>query len=309
MQLSGLLGAPVEKDFTVENVTDDSRRVNPGDVFVFDRRIIAGGEKFVAQALEKGAARVVTNMEETDDRTGEKKILFHPEPGQLLARWAKEKFPKQPQHLLGVTGTNGKTSVAWFVHQLLAGCGHKAACIGTLGIYVNGEKKLETGYTSPTALKLHEILNDLAEEGIEHVCMEVSSHALSLARVDGCMFEAAAFTNLTPDHRDFHGSMENYFAAKARLFTELLPENGRAVINIQKPESWPLASSIKQRGIDLLTTGTANAELTVQADAARGRPENHDSPERKHRPRHVTAGGGVSGGKHRFCSGSVPGSR
>lgn len=260
MRFSELYPQPIVIDFDVANVCDDSRLVQAGDIFIFDKQIIEGGEQFIEQALQKGAEAVVTNVEGLDNP----KIFYDETPGLILAKWAKHKFPKQPKTLVAVTGTNGKTSIAWF-YQTIASYASKgkAASLGTLGIHQNGEKVGDTGYTTPTALRLHEELHKLAEAGVEFACMEASSHAMSLNRMDGCDIKAAAFTNLTPDHRDFHGSMDAYFAAKARLFTEILPETGTAVLNIQKMETWPLSSMCNERQMDILTVGTGNAELVV----------------------------------------------
>lgn len=259
MRLTDVLGFKKKLDFDIDFLTDDSRLVTRGSVFVC---LPDAGEKqkqYIEKALDAGAAAVITAEKFSND-----KVITVESPAECLIRWAKFKFPKQPKTVVGVTGTNGKTSVAWFYNKLMNAMGVKAASVGTLGVYVNDDLRFETGYTSPTALKLHEILHDLAEEGVEAVCLEVSSHALTLKRVDGVEFKAAGFTNLTPDHRDFHGSMESYAAAKGRLFAEVLPEKAGAVVNILRPESWPMAAMAKQRGLNLITAGVANAELVVK---------------------------------------------
>lgn len=250
-------------------VVDDSRVVQPGDVFVWDSRIApARGTAPLVDAQGRGASLLVSDLAFPS-------VQQVPDAGAFLAAWAAAHWPRQPQVMLGVTGTSGKTSVAWFVRQLAAACGHKAASVGTLGVMRSDTDADEdyTGFTSPTALKLHPILDRLVAEGVTHTSLEVSSHALVLQRVEGVRFAAAGITNMTQDHLDFHGTLEAYHAAKLRLFSEVLPgpESGKpgvAVVNVNRPECWPAAVVAKGRGCPVLTTGTANAELVVQVEEA-----------------------------------------
>ena len=243
-------------DVAVASVADDSRKVQPGGVLVWDERIKpAATAQVLADARAKGAL-VVSNAAGAD--------VVVAEPGKVLAAWAAMQHPKQPQAMLAVTGTSGKTSVAWFCQQVASAAGVEAASVGTLGTVRHGKVVDYSGYTSPTALQLHPMLEGLAADGVKLACMEVSSHALALHRADGVKFSAAGLTNVTQDHFDFHGDYDHYFAAKARLFTELLPEGATAVLNIARPESWPLAGICKQRGVHVLTVGTGNAELVVE---------------------------------------------
>jgi UDP-N-acetylmuramoyl-L-alanyl-D-glutamate--2,6-diaminopimelate ligase len=245
-------------------LTDDTRTLQKGDVFVWDDRNKPGiADKLFAEAHAKGASKIISNVKAEG-------VTFNPQPGEVLAQWAAQNWPKQPAKMLGVTGTSGKTSVAWFVQQLAAACKVNAASIGTLGVVRNSIIENYTGYTSPSALQLHPRLDKLAREGVEVCALEVSSHALDLRRAEGVRFTAAALTNITQDHLDFHKTLEAYAAAKLRLFSEVLPEGSTAVLNITRPESWPAAAIAKQRGLKVITTGTANAELAaevVKADA------------------------------------------
>lgn len=257
IKLSELLDTKLDTDITVSHITDDTRTLSAGDVFVFDTRNNPNRvEAFIAQAKAKGAAAIIMNIQAEG-------VIYHAHPGKVLATWAKHIYPRQPQHVVAVTGTNGKTSVAWFYNQLLNQVGIKAASIGTLGIYIGNEKIAETGYTSPTSLTLHKWLHELAEKGVTHVCLEASSHALALGRLDGVTLSAAGFTNFTQDHLDFHGTMDEYFCAKQHLFTALLPHQGSAIINIAHETGWVLASNCKETGKTTLTVGPANAELVV----------------------------------------------
>ena len=246
-------------------MSDDTRTLQPGDVFVWDQRIKPGiHERLFAEARAKGAAAIISNVVADG-------VIYDPLPGAVLAHWACERWPLQPARMLGVTGTSGKTSVAWFGQQLARRTGCNAASIGTLGIVRNDVVEEYTGYTSPTALQVHPLLDRLAREGVDTALMEVSSHALELRRSEGVRWAAAGLTNMTQDHLDFHGTLEEYHAAKARFFSEVLPEDGVAVVNIGRMESWPVASIAKQRGIRVLTVGTSNAELVVAVEDAGAR--------------------------------------
>ncbi|NBX86432.1 MAG: UDP-N-acetylmuramoyl-L-alanyl-D-glutamate--2,6-diaminopimelate ligase [Proteobacteria bacterium] len=246
-----------------KRVVEDSREVvGIADALVWDSRIMkGGGVEFVRAALDKGAT-VVTDLEVQ----GAVRVA---DAGEVLARYAAGHWPKQPAKIVGVTGTAGKSSVAWFCQQI--GRQMNSAAVGTLGV-IREDKVVEyTGYTSPSALKVHPILQSLAEDGVGLAALEVSSHALALRRMDGVRFCAAGYTNFTQDHLDFHGSMEEYFLAKLRLFSEVLPENGLAVVNVRRQELWPILGVVKQRGGKLLSVGTSNAELVVEVVRADAR--------------------------------------
>ena len=196
MKFSDLLPqqTKVENDFEIQNITDDSRNIKAGDVFVFDKNITSqNGEKFISDALANGAKAVISNIKMDG-------VSYTENPALCLVKWAKNQYPKMPKCIAGVTGTNGKTSVVWFYRQIMNALKHKTAALGTLGIYAENKKIADTGYTSPTALVLHKYLNELSANGITHTALEVSSHSLALHRVDGVPFNVAAFTNLTQDH-------------------------------------------------------------------------------------------------------------
>lgn len=247
-------------------VRDDTRALQAGEVLVWDSRIAPSKTAAViADAQARGAGLIVTDAQAQGVHTV-------PDAGAVMPAWAKQRWPKQPPLLVGVTGTSGKTSVAWFARQLATACGHKSASIGTLGVMRTDTDFDEeyTGFTSPTALKLHPILQQLHSEGRDLCAMEISSHALALRRADGVALTAAGYTNFSQDHLDFHGNLEEYFRAKLRLFTDLLPHGKTAVINSSRRELFPVLGVVKQRGNPLLTVGTSQAELVteiIRADA------------------------------------------
>ena len=157
--------------------------------------------------------------------------------------WAKEAFPNQPAHLVAITGTNGKTSTAWFYQQILSLLCHKSAMIGTIGVINNaGYSHTESGLTTPDAIYLHKTLDAISSIGVGYCSMEASSIALEQHRMSGVELEAAAFTNFTQDHLDYHKSMEAYFIAKTILFSDVLKAGKTAVLNESIPEFQKLKS-------------------------------------------------------------------
>lgn len=268
MKFSEMLQQPVTRDFDVRNVCDDTRKLAAGDVFVWDSRVAPKQDvaALVADAKARGAADVVTDV-------AVEGAVRVDNAGEVLARYAAARWPQQPPVMLGVTGTSGKTSVVWFGRQLAQLSGINAASVGTLGVMRKDEdvETEYTGFTSPTALKMGPILQTLAQEKVKTCLLEVSSHALVLNRTDAVKFAAAGLTNITQDHLDFHGDLASYHAAKLRLFAEVLPENGTAVLNIGRMETLPAASVAKQRGCRVLSVGTANAELVAEVVEANAR--------------------------------------
>jgi UDP-N-acetylmuramoyl-L-alanyl-D-glutamate--2,6-diaminopimelate ligase len=173
-------------------------------------------------------------------------------------------YPRQPEFIAGVTGTNGKTSTVVFAAALWSMLGRMSGSIGTLGALAKGyEKKLQ--HTTPEPVALHEALDALADAGVDHLAMEVSSHALAQFRADGVRFNAAAFTNITQDHLDFHADFADYFRAKKRLFLDLLPKSGVAVVNLDGEGGDEVERAALARGVTVLTTGARGRTLKLEA--------------------------------------------
>lgn len=228
MKLSALLAQDAtEHDPEVTGLTADSRAVEPGFVFAALPGVKADGRAFILQAVAAGAAAVLTTPDASV--TGAVHIA-DPNPRRRLAECAARFWPGRPECLVAVTGTNGKSSTVEFLRQIWASTGRRAATIGTLGVS-DGSVRTALGLTTPDPIALHQTLSALAAEGVEHVAMEASSHGLVQHRLDGARLAAAGFTNLTQDHLDYHESFEAYFAAKMRLFAELLPADAPAVVN------------------------------------------------------------------------------
>lgn len=246
----------------IRGLTADSREVKPGFLFAALPGTRTDGRSFVDDAVARGAVAILT-----DDpgrfvglalRTPPVHVVFDANPRRRLARMAGRFHAPQPETLVAVTGTNGKTSVTVFARQIWQHLGHRAASMGTIGI-VGPDFEQPGSLTTPDPVSLHRELNILARSGIDHVALEASSHGLDQFRLDGLELTAAAFTNLTRDHLDYHRDMDAYFAAKARLFTELLPPDGTAVINADSPAAERLAALCRQRGQTILTFGVAPA--------------------------------------------------
>jgi len=223
----------------VEGLAYDSRTVKPGDLFVCIKGFATDGHRFVGEALARGATAIVCQVDNTVllPSLGAAALVEVADSRVALAELSCEFFdhPSRELRVFAVTGTNGKTTTATMVARVFESAGIPSASLGTLGIRV-GERTRALSRTTPEAPDLQAALRGLVDDGIRAVCMEVSSHALSLHRVHGCAFDAAVFTNLTRDHLDFHSTLENYFAAKAVLFTDYAEVAGRlkafvAVIN------------------------------------------------------------------------------
>ena len=211
----------------------DSRRVIPGALFVALKGLKADGGAFVEQAVSRGAKAIVS--ESAPPGTIDVPWITVRDARLALALLADRffKHPSRRMPVIGVTGTNGKTTTAYLLCAILDAAGRRAGMLGTVAYRIAGEDR-EASRTTPEAPDVQQLLNEMLEQGSRSAVMEVSSHALSLKRVDGMQFAAGVFTNLTRDHLDFHEDMEAYFAAKRRLF-EMLPPGAPGVINIDDP--------------------------------------------------------------------------
>ena len=224
-----VLEARGETTVRVTGCTHDSRRVRPGDLYAALPGEHAHGADFLEQALAAGATAVLTDPDGAERVTGVP-VLVAPAPRAVLGEVAAavHGHPARELTVLGVTGTNGKTTTAFLVDAGLRATGRRTALLGTVLTRL-GDETVSSERTTPEATDLHALFAAMRERGITAATMEVSSHALALGRVDGVVFDVGVFTNLSQDHLDFHGSMEAYFQAKASLFT---PERARrALVN------------------------------------------------------------------------------
>ena len=248
---AGALGSPGDAafaDLEIAGVTADSRHVVPGDLFAALPGLHADGRTFIADAVRRGAVAVLAPCGTAwPDGVPARPLLLDPEPRRLLARIAVTLAGPQPDTVVAVTGTNGKTSAVEFLRQLWALNGLKSASLGTLGLIAPGFAP-GPGLTTPDPIDLAESLAGLARAGIRHAALEASSHGLDQYRLDGVHLAAAGFSNLTRDHMDYHGTLDAYRTAKLRLFNELLPSGAPAVAHADmEPATLTALREIAQR--------------------------------------------------------------
>jgi len=249
------------KDAAISGVTADSRQVKPGFLFAALPGSKVDGAQFIPQAVEAGAAAVIAGAS-TAASPARSILIKSANPQQLFARIASRFAGSQPDIVVAVTGTNGKTSVAAFVRQIWQSMGFRAASIGTIGV-VGPEGEEYLAHTTPDPVKLHHTLAGLAQDHVTHLAMEASSHGLAQFRLDGVRLAAAGFTNLTRDHLDYHPTFEDYFAAKMRLFSELLPEGAPAVVNADVEIAKDVVARAKAHGLGIFTVGEKGADLKL----------------------------------------------
>ncbi|HEU4692479.1 MAG TPA: UDP-N-acetylmuramoyl-L-alanyl-D-glutamate--2,6-diaminopimelate ligase [Vicinamibacterales bacterium] len=240
----GLSWGHPELQQTCTGVTHDSRHVTAGTVFVALRGLKMDGAVFAPQAIAAGAAVIVS--ESAAQGTPDAAWITVPDARLALAYLAAEfnGHPSQQMRVVGITGTNGKTTTAYLVSAILEAAGIKCGLMGTV-LYRIGDQEFEATRTTPEAPEVQGFMKEMLTSGCRACVMEVSSHALALRRVDGIRFAAGIFTNLTRDHLDFHTNMEDYFTAKRRLF-EMLPDDAPAAINIDDPRGAALLDVVKR---------------------------------------------------------------
>lgn len=268
MQLAALMGSdlpPLSEGGATEiaGLTADSREVKPGFLFAALPGTRVDGTRFIPQAIAQGAAAILVSTG-ADVEAGVP-VIADSNPRRRLALMAARFFGKQPRTVVAVTGTNGKTSIVTFVRQIWTSLGHEAASLGTVGVVTaRGERPL--GHTTPDPVTLQAGLAELADEGVTHLAMEASSHGLAQFRLDGVKIAAAAFTNITRDHLDYHHTFDDYAYSKLRLFGEVMAPGGVAVLNADAEHyaefeavSWARGHhviSIGHRGRDICLLGT-----------------------------------------------------
>jgi len=263
LRLAELCSGWIEVDAKIDvtGLAADSREVRPGDMFAALSGSRTDGGRFVQDAIAKGAVAVLAapGVLAADLPVP---VLTDSDPRRRLSLLAARFFGAQPRKVVAVTGTNGKTSTADFAAQLWDRLGKPAASLGTLGVR-SPRYTAPLAHTSPDPVTLHRHLAELARAGIDHLAIEASSHGLDQRRLDGMTFAAAAFTNLTRDHLDYHRSVEDYVAAKRRLFDTLLEAGAAAVVNVDDAVGLELAEVARARGLRLFRYGRSGTELKL----------------------------------------------
>jgi UDP-N-acetylmuramoyl-L-alanyl-D-glutamate--2,6-diaminopimelate ligase len=251
------------REAQITGLSVDSRLTKQGHLFAALPGSHVHGAEFITYALRMKAAAILTDREGAQIAAQELAahqdvaLIIAEDPRQTLAYAAALFFGAQPAHMVAVTGTNGKTSVASFTRQIWQLMGLEAANLGTTG--VEGAFTAPSSHTTPEPITLHRLLADMATAGITHAAMEASSHGLAQRRLDGVRLAAAAFTNFTQDHLDYHATFAEYFDAKAGLFSRVLGEDGVAVINLDDPKGAQLSEIAATRGHKLIGVGTSEA--------------------------------------------------
>jgi len=250
-------------DTEIRGLSADSRKVVAGDLFAALPGIREDGRRYIGQAIENGAVAVLAETGTTlKARQTPVKLVTDDNPRRRLALMAARFFGRQPETVVAVTGTNGKTSVSSFTRQIWRHGGYEAASLGTLGLFPARPGAPES-LTTPDPVELHRCLAGLAEDGVDHLVVEASSHGLDQYRLDGIRIGAAAFTSLSRDHLDYHHDMASYQAAKLRLFDELLAPGGTAVLNADLSIYDDIRARCERRGIEVMSYGIAESDLRL----------------------------------------------
>src|SRR6476469_3249556 len=243
---------PQAEAVDVRGLSVDSLAVKPGDLFFAVAGSKTDGSRFVGSAIQAGAVAVAGDHAPP----GGARVPFvvTPNPRRALALAAARFYPRQPATIAAVTGTSGKTSVAAFTRQIWQRLGHDAASIGTIGL-VSPKRTIYGSLTTPDPIALHRQLDEIAAEGVTHLALEASSHGLDQYRLDGVRVGAGGFTNLSRDHMDYHPDVAHYLAAKLRLFRDLVPPGGAAVISADQDCSREVIEAARSRGLRIIAVG------------------------------------------------------
>lgn len=243
--------ADIDSDSEVTGFAIDHRKVARGSVFGAFKGAVSNGEDFIGEAVNRGAVAVVARPEA---EVAQVPHLADAEPRRLFAELASRYYAPYPETVVAVTGTNGKTSTVEMTRQIWRICGHRSASIGTLGV-TTSDDQVKTGLTTPDIVTFLSNMAGLKRMGMTHVAYEASSHGLDQHRAEGVPLAAAAFTNFSRDHLDYHGTMDEYFEAKMRLFERLLPAGKPAVIWTDDPKSDEVIERSRTAGHEILTVG------------------------------------------------------
>lgn len=259
-----------ERAIDIKGLTADSRKVEPGFLFAAFAGTKADGTAFIPEAVARGAVAVLREASTSAQAPrGGAVLLQDRNPRHSFALMAARFFGAQPDTVVAVTGTNGKTSVATFTRQIWERLGLKAASIGTLGVQ-SAVMTHEYGLTTPDPVALHRMLAELKRAGVEHVVIEASSHGLAQHRLDGVEFSGAAITNLTRDHLDYHRDFEDYAYAKLKLFGEVLPPGNLAVIAADSDIAEEARALAWARGHRVINVGRAGSDIGLVEHAPEG---------------------------------------
>ncbi|MEE9272608.1 MAG: UDP-N-acetylmuramoyl-L-alanyl-D-glutamate--2,6-diaminopimelate ligase [Robiginitomaculum sp.] len=270
MTLSELTQKQTYDDVTISGLALDSRAIKPGYLFAAFAGEKVDGCDYIESALARGASAILAMPGLADMPVP---YIQSENPRRTFAKMAARFYGVQPRTIVALTGTNGKSSTVEFLRQIWAYAGMKAACFGTLGLTSDKGVKPLT-HTTPNSVALHKMLAGLAQDGITHTGMEASSHGLEQYRLDGVQLAAVGFTNLTQDHLDYHADMEDYFKAKARLFTKLAPKGAPAIINIDGEWGQKMTSIARAAGLKIISVGQVGDDIRIAKITPRAASQN-----------------------------------
>ncbi len=256
------------KDFT--GLTSDSRKVEAGYLFAALPGSKTDGARFLPDAVARGASAVLARPEMAADAAALGIAFIADENPRLrLAKMAAAFYGAQPDTVAAVTGTKGKSSVVAFLREIWTQLGEKAASLGTVGV-VGPKGEMPLHHTTPDPVEIHQLLAQLKRDGAEHLAIEASSHGLDQYRLDGVAVAAAAFTNITRDHMDYHATFQDYLAAKLRLFNEVVSAGGVAVVNCDADHAGDFVAAAEKRGLRLVTVGETGKTIRLKSRQSRG---------------------------------------
>ncbi|MDX1916506.1 MAG: UDP-N-acetylmuramoyl-L-alanyl-D-glutamate--2,6-diaminopimelate ligase [Rickettsiaceae bacterium] len=262
------------EEYSITSVTNDSRRITADCGFVAIQGTNYDGNDYLEEASLQGARVLITDSKEAIIKYKDKyNLYFCQDARKLLAEICMVLFPNTPKNMIGLTGTNGKSSVVHYIYETLKSLNLKVASVGTLGIkksltLANSsnliEEEIKSSLTTPDTIELASYINDFALSGIEYYAMEVSSIGLHQKRIWGRKFDVAAFTNFTQDHLDYHGNMQEYLDCKLKLFEENLTDSGIAFVNNKIKEIDYIKNYIINAGKKIITYGSDNADIKYE---------------------------------------------
>ncbi|MFH1090713.1 MAG: UDP-N-acetylmuramoyl-L-alanyl-D-glutamate--2,6-diaminopimelate ligase [Pseudomonadota bacterium] len=268
LETADLSGDPEVEFVSVEY---DSRKVTPGALFAAVQGLALDGRRFIAAAVKSGAAAVLTDSPLAEDPRVPVITMPDARAGMALAAAALYGYPSRRLTMIGLTGTNGKTTTCYLLESILAAARYAPGLLGTVSVRYQGRER-PSSLTTPEGPDLQKSLFEMLQAGVTHVVMEVASHALALRRVAGCRFDVGLFTNLTQDHLDFHGDLASYFEAKKLLFTDYLsgdhlPGGPKAVINLDDEWGRRLAAVLGSGAITYALQNEAEVRaVSVKSD-------------------------------------------
>ena len=252
------------QDMNFTGLTSDSRKVKPGYLFAALSGSKTDGAKFVKDAVSRGAIAVLGAPSlEADVAALGARFIPDANPRLGLARYAAAFYPAQPAVIAAITGTKGKSSIVAFLREIWTALGKPAASLGTVGV-ISPKGETPLNHTTPDPVEIHQLLSQLAADGVDHLAIEASSHGLDQHRLDGVKIAGVGFTNITRDHMDYHPTFEDYLAVKLRLFSEVVKGGGVAVVNADADHADAFIAAAKARGLKLITVGRKGEDIYLE---------------------------------------------